>query len=220
MLGNENLHGNAVPFDPQHTWNIGDVIPRRLLRAPEGSRGNIHANGIYRDGKWTVDLWRALDTDSLVDDKILREKGVYQIAFAAHILSTGSRWHYVSFPMTLGLDRHADIVATKFRGEVPPWQGIEWTELTLFYPGQMDWQHVTSDAHAGAPDISAGMPLSIGHDEATLAKYAVQSEFREPILDQWIQTLVSLAALLLLLTAAVWFATPRRSSPSHERTDA
>ncbi len=222
VLGNENLQGNTVPFDPQHTWNIGDVIPRRLLRAPEGSHGSIHANGIYRDGKWTVDLWRALDTDSSGDDKVLHDKGVYQIAFAAHILSTGSRWHYVSFPMTLGLDRHADIVATKFRGEVPPWQGIEWTELTLFYPGQMDWQHVTSDAHAGAPHISAGTPLSIGHDEATLAKYAVEFEFREPIFDQWIQTLVSLAALLLLLTATVWFAAPgRRSTPSHHtRTDA
>lgn len=30
----------AVPFDPDRDWQEGDVIPRRLLREGEGSRGD------------------------------------------------------------------------------------------------------------------------------------------------------------------------------------
>jgi hypothetical protein len=91
ILGSEQIEGNAVPFDPERDWRPGDVIPRRLLRAPAGSRGAIRANGIYRDGSWHVDLWRALDTDSPLADKILYHGGLYHVAFAAHIWSS-AKW--------------------------------------------------------------------------------------------------------------------------------
>jgi hypothetical protein len=206
IQGNEQIQGNTAPFNPQHEWQVGDVIPRQMLRIPSGSRGAIRANGIYLDDRWLVDLWRDLDTGAPLYDKILQHKGSYQIAFAAHILSTGSRWHYVSFPLTLGLERDADIQAVRFEGDVPPWDAIEWYNLTLFYPGQIDWSHLISSAHAGAEDIAHGTPVRVGHDEATLARYAVQVQFRDEIRAQWRLTLVSLIAFIVLASAGVFFA--------------
>jgi hypothetical protein len=207
ILGNEEIQGNAAPFDTEHQWQIGDVIPRQLLRVPSGSRGAIRANGIYMEGRWLVDLWRQLDTGAPQYDKILHHKGLYQIAFAAHILSTGSRWHYVSFPLTLGLDRDADIVAVRFEGSSPPWDRIEWYDLKLFYPGQIDWSHLISRAHAGADDMAAGTPLRVGHDEETLARYAVHSEFRAEIRSQWRQTLIAMMGFIFLTSLGVFAAT-------------
>jgi hypothetical protein len=209
ILGNDEIDGNAVPFDAAHDWQPGDVIPRRLLRMPEGARGAIRANGIYRDGAWHVDLWRAKDTGSPLHDKAVTHGGLYQIAFAAHIRATGSRWHYVSFPLTLGLGRDADIQAGRFSGAVPPWDDIEWFELKLFYPGQIDWSHLISDAHAGAKNIARGEPVRIGHREETLAEYAVQAEFRREIRSQWRQTVIALATLVILAAISVFILAPR-----------
>ena len=209
VLGNGEIEGNAVLFDPGHDWQPGDVIPRRLLRAPEGSRGAIRANGTYRDGAWHVDLWRAMDTGSPFDDKALAHGGLYQIAFAAHILATGSRWHYVSFPLTLGLGREADIRAARFSGDAPPWAEVEWFDLKLFYPGQIDWSHLIAEGHAGAKNIARGEPVQVGHDEETIAQYAVQSQFRGEIRAQWRQTVLALTALLALAAVAVLILTPR-----------
>ncbi|MDY0164155.1 ethylbenzene dehydrogenase-related protein [Desulfobotulus sp.] len=209
ILGNERIEGNTLAFDVNHDWQVGDVIPRRLLRVPSGSRGSIHANGIYKNGNWEVDLWRALDTGAELDDKTLRHQGMYQVAFAAHILSTGSRWHYVSFPKTLGLSRHADIVAVHFEGSVPPWEQIPWTTLTLFYPGQINWSYLISPAHAGAKQIAAGKPLWEGHDEQSLARYAVQNQFRQEIRRQWVETLSALVFTLILFSVATILVAPR-----------
>jgi hypothetical protein len=213
ILGNDQIQGNAIPFDPDHQWQAGDVIPRRLLRVPEGARGAIRANGIYRDGAWLVDLWRDLDTGFPLNDKVLQHKGMYQIAFAAHIRATGSRWHYVSFPFTLGLDRQSDIRAVRFDGDVPPWDDVPWKQITLFYPGQIDWSHLISHAHAGAENIARGDSVWVGHDEETLAQYAVASQFRDEIWAQWRMTLLSLAALIVLIGAGVVIATPRLPLP-------
>jgi hypothetical protein len=210
VLGNGEIEGNAAPFDPNHQWQVGDVIPRQMLRVPSGARGAIRANGIYQDGRWLVDLWRALDTRAPLNDKILRHKGMYQIAFAAHIRATGSRWHYVSFPLTLGMEREADIRAVRFDGDVPPWDVIDWNDLTLFYPGQIDWSHLISRAHAGAKDIAEGVPVHVGHDERTLAQYAVQTQFRDEIRRQWRMTALSLVAMVVLIGVGVLIAAPPR----------
>lgn len=212
VLGNDEIEGNVVPFDPDHDWQPGDVIPRRLLRVPAGSRGAIKANGIYRDGAWHVDLWRAKDTGSPLDDKMVQHGGQYQIAFAAHILATGSRWHYVSFPLTLGLGREADIQAVQFDGAAPPWDEIDWFDLKLFYPGQIDWSHLISDAHAGAKNIARGEPVRVGHDEETIAHYAVQTQFRAEIRSQWQQTLIAMVITIVLLIVAGLIASPGRAT--------
>jgi hypothetical protein len=216
VLGNGEIQGNAVAFDPGREWKAGDAIPRRLLRAPSGSRGTIRANGIFRDGAWHVDLWRELDTGHPLDDKILHHKGQYQIAFAAHIRATGSRWHYISFPLTLGLDREADIEAVRFDGPVPPWDRIPWKPLVLFYPGQIEWSHLTSDAHAGAHNIARGEPIRIGHDEAVLAGYAVQGQFRTQIRAQWAMTVGAILVFLICCIAAAIITGPRPADNDKE----
>ena len=192
----------AVDFDPDHDWQEGDVIPRRLLREPEGSRGVIFAQGIAQDGGWELELQRALDTGYPEDDKILEEFGRYDVAFAIHANATGSRWHYIGMPMTLGLQRDADIEAVHFEGEQPPWQDIEPVTETLFYPGMIGWDHLTDgDAHAGAGAMQGGTPFSVAHDIEDMAYYALESEFRPEIKTQWVWT--GLVWILFIIAASV-----------------
>jgi hypothetical protein len=188
---------NSVPFDAAYAWRDGDVIPRRLLQPAEGSHGDIKVAGKARwqDGYWEVVLRRAMDTGSPLDDKIMIDKHVYNVAFAVHRDALGSRWHYVSLPVTLGLGRDADMAAARFDGAEPPWSQ-PWTNVTLFYPGQVNWALLNSRKHAGAAQIRAGVPVKYRHSEAQLAHYGVEQEFAEEIRRQWLYTL--LAGLLLI----------------------
>ena len=188
----------AVPFDAGYAWKNGDTIPRRLLRPGDGSHGDIKVAGKARwqDGYWDVTLTRAMDTGSLVDDKIMVDKRVYNLAFAVHRDSLGSRWHYVSLPVTLGLGRDAELIAARFEGDAPQWQQ-PWYNLILFYPGQVSWPHLNSAKHAGADKIKAGVPVKSRHSEIQLAHYGVEGEFAEAIKWQWILTMV--AGVLLIV---------------------
>lgn len=193
----------ALPFDPDAGWQDGDVVPRRTLRVPEGSRADIGVSGEGRwnDGFWDVTLSRALDTGAPADDKILQDQGVYQVAFAIHRNATGGRWHYVSLPTTLGLDRPGDISAIRFDGATPSW-GDTWTDVTLFYPGQVTWPMLNSAEHAGASSIAQGVPVAFRHSPEQLANYGIEREFQPQIVRQWMLTL--LAGVLLI--AAFGFA--------------
>lgn len=192
----------AIDFDPDHDWQNGDVIPRRLLRQPEGSRGSIavHGQARWEDGYWDVTLTRRLDTGNPLDDKILRDQGLYAAAFAVHRYATGGRWHSVSLPVSLGLGRDADLIAAPFRGRAPNWAD-DWKEVTLFYPGQVNWPRLVSRAHAGAPDIAVGTPVRARHSERQLAIYGVEMEFNDAIIRQWGLTL--LAGLITMLGVAI-----------------
>jgi hypothetical protein len=198
IQGNGDVRGNIIPFDPEHDWQPGDVIPRRVMRVPSGSRGAIQAAASFAEGAWHVDLWRALDTGSPLDDKVLRHGGLYHTAFAAHINATGSRWHYVSFPYSLGLGREADLQALRFAGAMPPWDRIEWFDVKLFYPGQINWAHLTSSAHAGSHQMERGASLRVGHDERVIAQYAVEGQFRDEIVRRW--TWSAIATVLFVLS--------------------
>lgn len=195
----------AIPFDPEHPWRNGDVIPRRLLRPGAGSRGDISVHGMARweRGYWEVTLKRALDTDN-PDDKAFREQGVYHVGFAVHRDATGSRWHYVSHPFSLGLGRPADIEVPRFEGDSPPWVQ-PWTEITLFYPGQVSWPMLTGRAHAGAGQMAEGVPVRHRHNERQLAVYGVEMEFNDEIIYRWTWTMA--AGLVLLL--GLWFGLSR-----------
>ncbi len=187
----------AVPFDPEAGWQNGDVVPRRVLRTPEGSRADIGVvgEGRWEDGYWDVTLSRALDTGAPEDDKILRDQGAYQVAFAIHRNATGGRWHYVSLPATLGLGRPGDIVATQFQGRTPTW-GEDWTDVTLFYPGQVTWPMLNSAEHAGAESIAEGVPVAFRHSPEQLANYGIEREFQPQIRRQWLFTLLAGVALI------------------------
>jgi hypothetical protein len=182
----------AAPFDPEHDWQDGDVIPRRVLREPAGSRGaiRVHGQGRWADGLWDVTLQRALDTGDPLADKIFHDGGVYDIGIAVHRNATGSRWHYVSLPLQVGLGRAADVQAMRFDGSSPDWGQAESHEITLFYPGQVNWPHLSSARHAGAGAIRAGVPVKFRHSEIQLAHYGTEAEFTDAIRRQWLLTLL------------------------------
>lgn len=192
------LETEAVPFDPQHPWRDDDVIPGQVLRDAADSRAEIRVQGRGRwaDGYWDVTLVRALDTGHPLEDKVLRDQGVYTVAVSVHRDARASRWHYVSLPLQVGLGRTADVVATRFTGSTPPWDRIDKHKVTLFYPGQVNWPHLTSQRHAGSKYIAKGVPVKYRHSEKQLARYGVEMEFDGEIRRQWWLTLL-LGVLLI-----------------------
>ena len=211
---NALLPTNSVPFDPDAGWQAGDTLPYVFLREPDGARAAIRVDPdtVWENGFWDLTLVRALDTGAPLDDKILRDQGQYQIAFAVHRDNTGNRWHYVSLPfsMDLGLGS-SDIVAQQFGGSTPTW-GNDWTEVDMFYPGNVTYPMLLSKAHAGAKAMTAGVPADAYHTPEQLALYAVQGEFESTIQAQWWQTLLGGLALF----AGLGFAGIRLSNAHKE----
>ena len=107
---------NAVAYDPNAGWKTGDVLPGRLLTRT-GAKGsaadNNEVKGVWKDGVWTVEFTRKLDTGHPEDDKILEEGGVYTIGLAVHDDNVTTRFHHVGFPRSLGIGVKADIEAVK-----------------------------------------------------------------------------------------------------------
>jgi hypothetical protein len=194
----------AVPFDAGYAWSEGDTIPRRLLRQGDGSHADITVvgEGRWEDGFWDVTLTRAMDTGNPADDKILADKGTYTVAFAVHRNASGSRWHNVSLPVSLGLDREAELTAVRFNGGAPAWDQ-EWHEVTLFYPGQVSWPMLNSARHAGAESIAEGVPVKFRHSEEQLALYGVEVEFADEIRNQWLLTLAGGVLLIFAFGIAL-----------------
>lgn len=200
-LGFDDLYylreDQAKPYDPKAAWKDGDTLPRRVLRQGEGSRADIsvHGRARWKDGYWDVTLVRAMDTGHPLDDKAFMDNRVYTVAFSVHRDAFGSRWHYVSLPQRLGLNRQADFKAARFDGAEPTWEQ-DWQSVTLFYPGQVSWPLVNGPKHAGAENIKQGTPVRARHNEIQLANYGVEMEFHDEIRRQWLFTL--LAGVLLI----------------------
>ncbi len=64
------LAGEAVAFNPKKKYNKGDLIPGYLVAPFTGSRGDIQAKGVYKDGIWTVEFSRAFNTGHPDDIKL------------------------------------------------------------------------------------------------------------------------------------------------------
>jgi hypothetical protein len=105
---------NAVPFDPNAGWKVGDMIPDYLISRADasGSAADNNAIASWKDGTWTVVMIRPLGLAN-ADDKALKEGGVYNIGFAVHDDNITTRGHHVSFVRTLGVGAKADIQALK-----------------------------------------------------------------------------------------------------------
>jgi hypothetical protein len=61
------MAGQEVPIDTGKLPN-GAVVPGFVIAPAVGSRGDLTANGVWADGKWTVVLVRALNTNN--DDDV------------------------------------------------------------------------------------------------------------------------------------------------------
>jgi hypothetical protein len=95
---------NAITFDPDAEWKEGDLIPQYHLTrtgASGSAADNQSVNAQWKDGTWTVEWTRKLNTGN-PDDKILNPGGVIVVGFAVHDDNISSRGHFVSFPITLG----------------------------------------------------------------------------------------------------------------------
>jgi hypothetical protein len=108
---------NAVPFDPNADWKVGDLIPEYVLNE-EGAKGsgadNKNVKGVWQNGMWTVVWARPLNLSN-PDDKALKEGKVYNFSFAVHDDNITTRGHHVSFPVTVGFGAKAAIEATKLK---------------------------------------------------------------------------------------------------------
>lgn len=190
----------AVPFDPTRAWQNGDTLPRQMLRQGTGSRADIAApaDARWRNGFWDVTLVRAMDTGDPLEDKIFRDGGNYDLAFAVFRNASTMRWHYVSLPVSLGLEEPAQLVAEKIApGTEPDW-AQPWTEIKTYYPGQVTWGRLTdARQHPGAERIAARIPVAVRHSEEQLALYGVQVEFAKEIRRQWIWTLIASLSLIV-----------------------
>lgn len=200
----------SAPFDPAAGWQEGDTIPRRITRAPQGSRADIGVVGKahWADGYWEVTLKRKMNTEKPLEDKIIRDGGIYQAAFAIHRQGSGGRWHYVSLPVSVGFGREADFAATLFTGDTPDWKQPA-KAVTLFYPGQVSWPLLNSRKHGGASSIKQGIPVKTRHSEEQLANYGIEAEFAQPIRQQWLLTLLAGVILIGAFGWALLKSTPK-----------
>jgi len=60
------LDNEKVDFSDAN-YQAGDEVSGIIVSTITGDRGNISAKGIYKDGTWTVELGRKLNTDSQYD---------------------------------------------------------------------------------------------------------------------------------------------------------
>ena len=105
---------NAVNYDPNAGWKEGDILPGRLLSradAKGSAADNDAVYGVWKDSQYTVVWRRKLDTGHPADDKILKVGGKYNVGLAIHDDNVTTRFHHVSFVLTLGIGVDADIKA-------------------------------------------------------------------------------------------------------------
>lgn len=109
---------NAVAFDPNADWKEGDILPGRLISradAKGSAADNDAAVGTWKDGSYTLVWRRKLDTGHPGDDKIMKVGSKYTVALAVHDDNVTTRFHHVSFPLSLGIGVDADISAVTLK---------------------------------------------------------------------------------------------------------
>ncbi|MEE9594883.1 MAG: ethylbenzene dehydrogenase-related protein, partial [Candidatus Hydrothermarchaeales archaeon] len=52
----------AVEITPTASFDIGDTVPGYVLEKPVGSRGDVEAKGVWKDGVWSLEIKRKLNT--------------------------------------------------------------------------------------------------------------------------------------------------------------
>jgi len=104
---------NAIQYDPDAGWREGDILPGRLLSRADAhgsAADNMRVSGKWDDGSWVVTWIRPLDTGN--SDDIAFERGnTYTFSFSVHDDNVTTRFHFVSFPVSVGIGRGGDITA-------------------------------------------------------------------------------------------------------------
>ncbi len=125
----------AIPFDENHEWMEGDILPALYLREPSGSRGAVSAKSTYENGFWQVHLTRSQEAPNPLDSKSIQPGNNYNIQFGVHTLGTGERFHLVSMPISLSLDGEADLMGQYVDGNLHDAVADEYIIIPVFYPG-------------------------------------------------------------------------------------
>ena len=155
---------DTVPFDPDVAEWEGAMIPRRPLREPFGSAADWKATGHWDGEQWTVEMWRALETDHPEDTTQLYRGEEYTWTPAVHH-GAGQRWHWVAYPYKLGLGvrptyvgaEHAsgetELVVEECGPEGPDWEQIVEYTIPMIFPGVLTWDDLVGESHARSSEI-------------------------------------------------------------------
>ncbi|MDH5751806.1 MAG: ethylbenzene dehydrogenase-related protein [Deltaproteobacteria bacterium] len=96
--GNVMLKSNTKPFSG------GNTAPADILEKPAGSRGDITAKGVWKDGKWTLEISRPLKTaDAANDVQFADKKKKYIMGISLHN-NTDKDSHFKSDIIEVTLD--------------------------------------------------------------------------------------------------------------------
>ena len=160
---------NSIEFDPDHEWQEGDVIPRLMIREPTGARGSTRADGQWADGRWTVELQRAMDPGNPLVDIAFELGRTYNLGFAVYRDFTGTRYHYISYPLKLGIGTPgAQLTGVGFLGDRPDWDAIDSTSVPVYYPAQVTMDWLLSEEHVVWEEMRADTASCAACHGATL----------------------------------------------------
>ncbi len=104
---------NALPLDP-NLISQGDMLPRRVLRYGTEVRGATNAFSIWQPltNTYTVIFRSPIDgSESDLDLSGLHQGQAVTAGFGVFDAHSSNRFHHVSFPVSIGTDSEADIVA-------------------------------------------------------------------------------------------------------------
>jgi cytochrome b subunit of formate dehydrogenase len=74
----------GIPYTPEaDTYPVGSLIPNILIEPFQGDRGDVRGQGAWQEGRWTVEVRRALNTRSQYDVAFVPGRPVY-ITIAAY----------------------------------------------------------------------------------------------------------------------------------------
>ena len=95
------IKAEAVKFTGSPAPKKGTLVPREVLARPTGSRGDVSAAAVWKKGKWTLEMERALTTGNGDDVQFSDLKKKYVLGISIHDNSGGDR-HRTSPVVVLG----------------------------------------------------------------------------------------------------------------------
>lgn len=98
---------DSVPYSPQRdTYPAGTILPSVIYEKPfEGDRGDVSAAAQWRDGVWTIEAARKLDTGSAFDQPI--RSGLFLWVAAFDHSQVRHTWHI--HPLEIHMEEEAGL---------------------------------------------------------------------------------------------------------------